>query len=106
MTATFILAFAQGAASATETADVLVDGFGNCYVWRPVLAIMILGTAFKHKHKMVKTLRLRKSLFYPSLYSEDAYETQHNCIIVVVNRGFAEEVWNAPDAGAKCYYYA
>ena len=26
MTATFILAFAQGAASATETADVLVDG--------------------------------------------------------------------------------
>lgn len=105
MTATFILAFAQGAASATETADVLVDGFGviAMVAMAPVLAIMILGTAFKHKHKMVKTPEIKKEpVLSPSLYSEDAYETQHNCIIVVVNRGFAEEVVNvARDAGAK-----
>ena len=28
MTATFILAFAQGVAEATENANVLIDGFG------------------------------------------------------------------------------
>ena len=51
MTATFVLAFAQGAATVIETANVLVDGFGviAMVAMAPVFSIMVLGTAFKHK---------------------------------------------------------
>ncbi|NLL00174.1 MAG: DUF1538 domain-containing protein, partial [Clostridiales bacterium] len=51
MTATFVLAFAQGAATSIETANVLVDGFGviAMVAMAPVLSIMILGTIFQRK---------------------------------------------------------
>jgi hypothetical protein len=51
MTATFVLAFAQGAATMIPTANVLVDGFGiiAMVAMAPVLSIMILGTIFEGK---------------------------------------------------------
>ncbi|MBU5455089.1 DUF1538 domain-containing protein [Caproiciproducens sp. MSJ-32] len=51
MTATFILAFAQGAADAIECADVLIDGFGmiSMVAMTPIIALQILGFIFKVK---------------------------------------------------------
>lgn len=51
MTATFILAFAQGAASSFPTANVLIDGFGviAMIAMTPLVAIQILGLMFKIK---------------------------------------------------------
>ena len=51
MTATFVLAFAQGAATAIPSANVLIDGFGviAMVAMTPLLAIQILGLMFKHK---------------------------------------------------------
>ena len=53
MTATFVLAFAQGAAGAIPTANVLVDGFGviAMVAMTPLVAIQILGLIFKIKSK-------------------------------------------------------
>lgn len=53
MTATFILAFAQGAADAIESADVLIDGFGMIAMvaMAPIIALQILGFVFKTKSK-------------------------------------------------------
>lgn len=53
MTATFILAFAQGAAEAIEGADVLVDGFGliAMVAMTPLIALQVLGLIFKMKSK-------------------------------------------------------
>lgn len=51
MTATFILAFAQGAAEAIEGANVLVDAFGviSLVAMTPLIAIQILGLIYKRK---------------------------------------------------------
>ena len=51
MTATFILAFAQGAAESIEGANVLVDGFGliALVALMPIIALQILGLIFKIK---------------------------------------------------------
>lgn len=51
MTATFILAFANGAAEAIEGASVLVDGFGmiSMVALTPIIALQILGLIFKVK---------------------------------------------------------
>lgn len=51
MTATFVLAFAQGAASAVPTANVMVDGFGviAMVAMTPIVAIQLLGLLFKIK---------------------------------------------------------
>lgn len=51
MTATFVLAFAQGAAEAIEGANVLVDGFGviAMVAMTPLIALQILGIIFKYK---------------------------------------------------------
>jgi hypothetical protein len=53
MTATFILAFAQGAAKAIPTANVLVDGFGviAMVAMTPLVAIQTLGLIYKIKSK-------------------------------------------------------
>ena len=53
MTATFILAFAQGAADAIEGANVLVDGFGiiAMVAMTPIIALQVLGFMFKIKSK-------------------------------------------------------
>jgi len=51
MTATFILAFAQGAANAIPSANVLIDGFGviAMVAMTPLVAIQLLGILFKIK---------------------------------------------------------
>lgn len=51
MTATFILAFTQGAADAIEGANVLVDGFGviAMVALAPLISLQILGLIFKLK---------------------------------------------------------
>lgn len=51
MTATFILAFAQGVAEATEGANVLVDGFGviAMVALTPLIALQVLGLIYKIK---------------------------------------------------------
>lgn len=56
MTATFVLAFAQGAASAIPTANILIDGFGviAMVAMTPLVAIQILGLVFKMKSKRGK----------------------------------------------------
>ncbi|WP_353095109.1 DUF1538 domain-containing protein [Tissierella praeacuta] len=53
MTATFVLAFAQGAANAISTANVLIDGFGviAMVAMTPLVAIQILGLIFKIKSR-------------------------------------------------------
>lgn len=53
MTATFILAFAQGAADAIPTANVLVDGFGviAMIAMMPIVSIQVLGFLFKMQEK-------------------------------------------------------
>ena len=53
MTATFILAYAQGAAEAIEGADVLVDGFGMIAMvaMTPIIALQVLGFFYKLKSK-------------------------------------------------------
>lgn len=53
MTATFILAFTQGAAEAVETASVLTDGFGMIAMVAllPLIALQILGIIYKTKSK-------------------------------------------------------
>ncbi|MCR6545176.1 DUF1538 domain-containing protein [Dehalobacterium formicoaceticum] len=51
MTATFILAFAQGVAEAVEGADVLREGFGviSMVALTPLITLQILGLIFKLK---------------------------------------------------------
>ncbi|WP_066638997.1 DUF1538 domain-containing protein [Desulfolucanica intricata] len=51
MTATFILAFAQGVAEAIEGADVLREGFGmiSMVALTPLIALQVLGFIFKVK---------------------------------------------------------
>lgn len=53
MTATFILAFVQGAAEAMEGANVLVDGFGMIAMvaLTPLITLQIVGFIFKLKSK-------------------------------------------------------
>lgn len=49
MTATFLLAFAQGAAESIEGANVLIDGFGMIAMvaLTPLIALQVLGLIFK-----------------------------------------------------------
>lgn len=58
MTATFILSFAQGIASATPTANVLIDGFGviAAVALAPILSLQILGLVSSIKAKQRQKL--------------------------------------------------
>ena len=101
MTATFVLAFAQGAATIIDTANVLVDGFGviAMVAMAPILSIMILGTVFKHKKVEYPTVE-KKPVATTHLVEE--VNMEHDCIMVTVNRGFAEKVVDvARESGAK-----
>lgn len=53
MSATFILAFAQGAAEAIEGSNVLIDGFGMLAMvaLTPLIALQVLGLIFKLKSR-------------------------------------------------------
>lgn len=101
MTATFVLAFAQGAATIIETADVMVDGFGviAMVATAPVLSLMILGTIFKHKK--IESPAIEKKAVV-STHLVDEINLEHVCIMAIVNRGLAENVVDiARQSGAK-----
>ena len=53
MTATFVLAFAQGASDAIEHSNILVDSFGviSMVAMTPLIALQILGLVYKIKSK-------------------------------------------------------
>lgn len=53
MTATFVLAFVQGAAHLHPNADVLADGFGviAMVAMTPLIALQVLGILFKYQKK-------------------------------------------------------
>jgi hypothetical protein len=53
MTATFVLAFTQGASDSIEYSNILVDSFGviAMVTMMPIIAIQILGVIFKMKSK-------------------------------------------------------
>ena len=92
MTATFVLAFAQGAASSIETANVLVDGFGviAMVAMAPVFSIMILGTVFRYKKVEEYTPVEEEYIISPEIPVEESLV--FDCIMVNVERGFAESV--------------
>ncbi|TAH68467.1 MAG: DUF1538 domain-containing protein [Anaerolineaceae bacterium] len=92
MTATFVLAFAQGAATSIETANVLVDGFGviAMVAMAPVLSIMILGTIFQRKKVEYHQTSEDKSTKATSPVRRD--DLYYDCLLVIVNRGFADNV--------------
>lgn len=90
MTATFILAFAQGAASMIPTASVIVDGFGviAMVAMTPILSIMILGSIYKirvKKEERVKELETEKSIM-------PIYDIEGTVIFAIVDRGKGEVV--------------
>ena len=92
MTATFVLAFAQGAASMIPTADVMRDGFGviAMVAMSPVLSLNILGTYFAHKQKRIAS-RERVAVLAEERYPAIATGAQV-CIVVDIPRGLADEV--------------
>ena len=93
MTATFVLALAQGAASSIETADVLVDGFGviAMVATAPVLSLMVLGTIFQRK-KVVELGHVGEVAESADAFPVALSDFNHDCLFVVVNRGYAEYV--------------
>lgn len=101
MTATFVLAFAQGAASSIETANVLVDGFGviAMVAMAPVFSIMLLGIIFKsrqvvHHEEQEESITETVPAYSPKV--------AHYYIMATVERGFAEELINiAREFGAR-----
>ncbi len=101
MTATFVLAFAQGAATIVDTADVLVDGFGviAMVAMAPVFSIMILGTVFRHKRIEIPAIA-KKAVVSSHLVEE--VNLDHVCIMAIVNRGLADKAVDvARQSGAK-----
>ncbi|HAL74982.1 MAG TPA: DUF1538 domain-containing protein [Clostridiales bacterium] len=54
MTATFILAYAQGAANAVQSANVLIDGFGviALVALTPLITLQILGIIYRRKAQL------------------------------------------------------
>jgi len=93
MTATFVLALAQGAASSIETADVLVDGFGviAMVATAPVLSLMVLGTIFQRK-KVAELGHVGEVAESADAFPVALSDFNHDCLFVVVNRGYAEYV--------------
>ncbi|MCK9547070.1 MAG: DUF1538 domain-containing protein [Sphaerochaeta sp.] len=91
MTATFVLAFAQGAASMIPTADVMRDGFGviAMVAMAPVLSLNLLGTYFAHKQRRIAKRAPAAAVErdYPSVVTNSQV-----CLLVDVSRGLADEV--------------
>ncbi|MDY5730522.1 MAG: DUF1538 domain-containing protein [Eubacteriales bacterium] len=62
MTATFVLAFIQGAANNHHSADVLLDGFGviALVAMTPIIALQILGILFKMRERKAAKFALEE----------------------------------------------
>ncbi len=91
MTATFVLAFAQGAATMIDSANVLVDGFGviAMVAMAPVFSIMVLGFAFKRRKVVVLE---EDEIDLGDFSMQDGFGMLQNCLMVSVNRGYSENV--------------
>jgi len=101
MTATFVLAFAQGAADVVPTANVLVDGFGviAMVAMAPVLSLMIVGAVFRRKEQAL-TRKEEKRVKEPVTLPAGAIQF-YDCLVAIVSRGLAERaVEVARGAGA------
>ncbi len=92
MTATFVLAFAQGAASIIPTADVMSDGFGviAMVAMAPVLSLNALGTYVAYKRRKSAKLAFKEE--EPTTLRPIARTGEHVCIIVDLIRGRSDEV--------------
>lgn len=102
MTATFVLAFAQGAAMQIPTADVIVDGFGviAMVAMSPVLCVMILGVLFKMRESrhVLGDFEddIQVSSFRPELFSKN------DCLLITIDRNLSDEaIQLARDVGAR-----
>ena len=64
MTATFVLAFAQGAAHVIPGADVMSEGFGviAMVAMVPLVALQILGVVFRRKEEKQQALLMEEAL--------------------------------------------
>lgn len=109
MTATFVLAFAQGVAEQTPTANVLVDGFGiiAMVAMTPILSIMILGMVFKirqarHEEKLLRSTPPASTLPATELVKEMADVDAHDLVIAIVEANVRERVLEvARNAGVQ-----
>lgn len=100
MTATFILAFAQGAAEMIETADVLIDGFGviAMVAMSPVFSLILLGyiVARKKERDSIKAISIEPEIQATPDYFKEAL------LLCMCKRGLAEEiVKSARENGAR-----
>jgi len=91
MTATFVLAFAQGAATSIETADVLVDGFGviAMVAMAPVFSLMVLGLIFKYRKKSTPVEPAASPIEEEEIYKPS---TLQHCLIAIADRGFGDQI--------------
>lgn len=95
MSATFVLAFAQGAAEVIPTANILVDAFGiiAMIAMTPVLSLMVLGAVFTAKRKRhaaeQEELEDKQLKVLPL---ERSSAPLHDMIYCVVDRGLADQV--------------
>ena len=101
MTATFVLAFARGAADVVPTANVMVDGFGviAMVAMAPVLSLMIVGAVFRRKTRAHEG---KEGLAVPQKAALPQGEIEfYDCVVAIVNRGLAgRAVELAREAGA------
>ena len=101
MTATFVLAFARGAAEVVPGANVLVDGFGviAMVAMAPVFSLSLLGAIFHRKE--AKTEEEHKHAKKPQLVHNKGQIRRYDCIVAVIDRGRSNEAIEiAREAGA------
>ncbi|NLM85120.1 MAG: DUF1538 domain-containing protein, partial [Clostridiales bacterium] len=102
MTATFVLAFAQGAAAIWPTANMLVDGFGviAMVAMAPVLSLMLVGAVFARKQRAQHIEEEQRVSTQPALATGKI--EFYDCVVAVVNRGLAQRaIQVAREAGAQ-----
>ena len=91
MTATFVLAFAQGAAAMVPSANVLVDGFGviAMVAMAPVLSLMIVGAVFQCKSREKLREEVQNGMAQTQLPQGDI--ELYDCVVAIVNRGLSQQ---------------
>lgn len=91
MTATFVLAFAQGAAAIVPSANVLVDGFGviAMVAMAPVLSLMIVGAVFRRKSHEKLREEVQNGMAQTRLPFGNI--ELYDCVVAIVNRGLSQK---------------
>jgi hypothetical protein len=101
MTATFVLAFAQGAAAVIPTADVMSDGFGviAMVAMAPVFSLTLLGILFRYRSQRAAA---GERAIQSTAATQVSYGTSLCCLLVTVPRSYADEVVGlAREVGAR-----